>query len=407
MAGQGRRRRTSRILGAPLLALLVAAVAGAPSAQAAISIDDVTIGETGTEASFTVTRTAGILTGNTTVAISTADGTARAPTDYTTLPAGSLFFGSLPLGGAQTQVVNVAIRPDALDEADETFRLVLAGSAEIVDGEGVATILDDDPPPVVAVADAAAIAEGVGATFTIALSAPSGRDVSVAFTTADGSAVAGQDYAAQSGTVAIPAGATRASVGVATLDDGADEPDERFELRLAAPSGATLGMAAAGATIVDDDEPLPPTPASSGELAAPGADGSTGADVGAVPAGASPPPELGLSSPRLRRPSIILVTVSCPRSTSRCSGRVTIFSRANLRSRIKALRRERRLGQRNFTLLSGRTRTLTIALSRSDRVLLMRTGRLLVRAYAVTRDGAGRNSVRRSTGTLIARTIHS
>ena len=408
MVGQGRRRRAARIVGASLLALLVAAVAGAPTVQAAISIDDVTIGETGAEASFTITRTAGILTGNATVAFATADGTARAPADYTALPSGSLFFGSLPLGGVQTQVVKVAVRPDALDEADETLRLVLSGSAEIVDGEGVATIIDDDPPPAVGVLDAAATTEGAGATFAVALSAPSGRDVSVPFTTADGSAVAGQDYAAQSGTLVIAAGATSASIGVPTLDDGADEPDERFELLLGAPAAATLGSAAAGATIVDNDEPPPPpapAPASSAEPAAPLADGSTGPPAGAD-AGASSP-QLGLSSPRLRRPSIVLVTVSCPRSTSRCSGRVTIFSRANYRSRIKALRRERRLGQRNFTLLSGRTRTLTIALSRTDHVLLTRTGRMLVRAYAVTRDGAGRSSVRRSTGTLIARTSHS
>jgi len=117
--------------------------------------------------------------------------------------------------------------------------------------------------------------------------------------------------------------------------------------------------------------------------------------------------QIGLSSPRLRHPSIVLVTVSCPRLTSRCGGRVTIFSRPNLRSKVNALRRERRLGQRAFTLASGATRTLQIALSRSDRVLLLRAGRMLVRAYAVTTDGGGRSGVRRSTGTLIARTTHS
>ena len=118
-------------------------------------------------------------------------------------------------------------------------------------------------------------------------------------------------------------------------------------------------------------------------------------------------PQLGLSSPRLRRPSTVLVTVSCPREASRCSGRMTIFSRANPRSKIKAVRQERRLGVRNFTLRLRPARTLTIALARRDRVLLMRTGRMLVRAYAVTSDGGGRSGVRRVNGTLIARTSHS
>ena len=314
MAGQGRRRGTSHILGTLLLALLLATVAGAPTASAAISVVDVTVSEASAEASFTVTRTAGLLAPSATVAFSTADGTAVAPADYTALPSGSLFFDPLLLGGVQTQVVKVAIAADALHEPAETFRLVLSGSAEIVDGEGVATILDDDPPP----------------PPPLPPSPPAPPST--------------------------PAG---------------EEP---------APAGPQAAPDAAPAPVADGPPP-------SAAIAA--------------------APELGLSSPRLRRPSIMLVTVFCPRSTSRCSGRVTIFSRANPRSRIKALRRERRLGRRNFTLLSGATRTLTIALSRSDRVLLMRTGRMLVRAYAVTRDGNGRSSVRRSSGTLIARTTHS
>jgi hypothetical protein len=181
---------------------------------------------------------------------------------------------------------------------------------------------------------------------------------------------------------------------------------------------AAVGRAAGAATIVDDDEPPPPPPPASSPdgLGGPAAGGPAiaGGPLGdAAQAGGVPPatssarPLFGLSSPRLRRPSIVLVTVSCPRQTSRCAGKVTIFSRPNPRSKVKALRRERRLGQRNFTLTSGATRTLTIALSRPDRVLLTRSGRMRVRAYAVTTDGGGRVGVRRSTGTLIARTTHT
>jgi len=176
-----------------------------------------------------------------------------------------------------------------------------------------------------------------------------------------------------------------------------------------------------GATIVDDDEspPLPPpgegtpagsSPAPAGQTAGPSAPSPLAGgppSTDATPGKRSSPVQIGLSSPRLRHPSIVLVTVSCPRLTSRCGGRVTIFSRPNLRSKVNALRRERRLGQRAFTLASGATRTLQIALSRSDRVLLLRAGRMLVRAFAVTTDGGGRSGVRRSTGTLIARTTHS
>lgn len=397
------------LLGAAALA------AGAPSAHAAIDIGNASVVETnadGVVASFTVKRSAGLLTGSATVAFSTADGSARAPGDYAAA-SGTLFFGSLPLGGEQTQQVHIAVKPDGIDEPSETFRVLLSGSAEIGDNEGAATIADDDPAPVVGISDAAAAPEGATATFTVSLNAPSGRDVSVTYATADGSAVAGRDYSTRSGTAVIPAGSTTAAVGVPLLHDGADEPDESFLLRIGSPAFATLGRATAVATIADDDAPpgAAPAPADGGPPAsspgAPAAPSGQSGSSSSAPGGRSPAPQLGLSSPRLRRPSIILVTVSCPRQVAGCRGRVTVFSRPNRRSKLKALRRERRLGQRNFTLAPGGTRTLTMALSRTDRVLLTRAGRMLVRAYAVTTDRAGRSGVRRTTGTLIARTSHS
>ncbi|MBW3653639.1 MAG: hypothetical protein KY433_08610, partial [Actinobacteria bacterium] len=112
-------------------------------------------------------------------------------------------------------------------------------------------------------------------------------------------------------------------------------------------------------------------------------------------------------SPRLRQPATVLVTLACPRQSGRCRGRMTIFSRPSRRSRIRALRTERRLGRRNFNLSGASTHTLRIALSRRDRVLLRRAGRISVRAYVVMTDSAGRTGVRRVNGTLVARTSHS
>ena len=378
---------------------------GAPAASATITISDAQVSETNgaTTATFTVTRTTGLFFGGATVHFATADGSAQAPGDYARV-AGDLQFGSALFGETQVQTVPVTVRGDALDEPAETFGLVLSGSAEIADADGTATIIDDDPLPQAGVSDAPPAAEGDYATFTVSLS---GRAVSVDFTTADGGAIAGEDYSASSGTLAIPVGATTATIAVPLADDGADESDEQFALQIGSPGFATLGRATAGATIADNDEPaaFAPPPAR-----APDASGSAtdpGAAVAEPAPATSAAPRLGLSSPRLRRPSIVLVTVSCPRGASGCKGRVTIFSRPNRRSKIKALRQERRLGQRNFTLRAGTTRTLTIPLAKPDRVLLMRTGRMLVRAFAVTSDGSGPGGVRRANGTLIARTTHS
>jgi len=398
MRGQGRRRGTQRVFCTLLLAAAIAA-AGAPLAHATVTIDDVSVNETdgAASATFTVTRAGGALAPALTISYATADGSARAPDDYTAA-AGSVAFDFLLLGGMQTRQVTVAVAGDRLDEATESFRVVIAG-AEVTKNEGTATIVDDDPSPGVSVLDAPPVTEGAVATFTVALSAPSGRDVVVGFSTADGSAVAPQDYTARGGSIGIPAGATSASLGVPTADDDSDEPDESFELRLSGPSGAGLGDASATATLLDNDALVaaaPASPGSSGD-APPASGSSTGSAL----------PQLGVSSPRLRRPSTILVTISCPHQAGRCTGRISIFSRPSPRSKIKDLRSERRLGRRTFTLTGGSSRTLQMALSRRDLVLLRRAGRMNVRAYAVTQDGAGRTGVRRVFGTLIGRTTHS
>lgn len=394
-----------------LSALLVGAVAlvlAAPAAaQAQIAVGDAQASEAAGSITFTISRQASLLAPAVTVAFATANGTASAGSDYTAA-SGSRTFPAALLGGAQVQHVTVAVTPDALDEPDETLRLIVSGNG-VGDGDGAGTIVDDDAPPAIRVADAPAAGEGTTAQFTVALSRPSGRNVSVAYTTVDGSAVAGEDYGARAGTVTLAPGATSATVGVPLLDDSVDEPNESFALQLGAPSFATLGDASAHATIVDDDEPAaapqggapppPPAPPAGGSTAQPPALGGSSAS-GSLP-------RLGLSSPRLRQPATVLVTISCPRQSGRCRGRMTIFSRPNRRSKIKALRLERRLGRSNFSLPGGGAQTLRIALSRRDRVLLRRAGRIRVRAYVVTSDAAGRTGVRQVNGTLVARTSHS
>ncbi len=407
MDGRGGRRGSwsARACGALLLGALAAAL-GAPLAHASVSVDDIVVdeGDGPVTATFTVTRSAALLAGAITVAYATADGTARAPADYLAA-SGSVSFAAQPLGGVQTQVVSITVQGDALDEADETFALGLSG-AEVADGEGIATIVDDDPSPGVGVVDAPPAAEGGVAQFRIALGAPSGRDVAVSFATADGTAVAGRDYVARAGSAAIPAGSTSVTIGVALLDDDLDEPDETFELRIGSPVNAVVTRAAGVARIVDTDEPPapaggPPAPPAGPAVGAPAPPAATGSAAGPSL------PRLGLSAPRLRRPWSMLVTLSCPRESGRCRGRVTIFSRPVRRSRIRALRSERRLGRRAFSLAGGTSRTLAMALSPRDRALLRRAGRMRVRAYAVTDDAAGRTGVRRVNGTLIGRTSHS
>jgi hypothetical protein len=392
----------------PLFCALTLILLGAPSAaHAAITIGDAQVTESATSihATFTVTRVTSLLDfAAASVAFQTVDGSATSPADYEAA-SGGLSFPARPLGATQSQNITIAVKGDPLAEPTESFRVLISGSSEIGDAEATGTILDDDPPPVVAVADAPAVAEGAESSFAVRLSAPSAGDVAVSYATADGTAAAPSDYTARTGRVTIPAGSTVATVPVALLDDSTDEANETFELRISAPAAATLGDAAGVGTILDNDGPprssappsspwpLPPPP--SGTLPTNGSS--------KIP----PSSRLGIAKPRLRRPSTVLLTLSCPKALISCKGRVTLFSRPNRRSKIKALRKERRLGRTTFRLGGGNVKTLEVALRRTDRRLLQRSGRMGVRAYAVVEDGTGRTGVRTVNGTLIARLAHS
>ena len=112
-------------------------------------------------------------------------------------------------------------------------------------------------PPGLSVADAQ-VQEAANATlaFAVTLSrAPSGT-VTVDYATADGTATAGSDYTATSGTLSFAAGETEKTVSVPVLDDGHDEGSETLTLTLSNPSGAYLADGSATGTINNTD-PMP------------------------------------------------------------------------------------------------------------------------------------------------------
>jgi Ca2+-binding RTX toxin-like protein len=106
------------------------------------------------------------------------------------------------------------------------------------------------------------VGEGTGtvalATFPVTLTAPNADEpVTVNFATADGTAVAGSDYTAASGTLTFTAGQTTpvAPLQVQLAADALDEPDESFFVNLsgAADAGVLSPHDQAVATITDDD----------------------------------------------------------------------------------------------------------------------------------------------------------
>jgi fibronectin type 3 domain-containing protein len=92
-------------------------------------------------------------------------------------------------------------------------------------------------------------------TFTVALSQAGSQPVSVQYATADGTATAGSDYTAASGTLTIPAGQTNGTIVVSVNGDTTIEADETFYVNLSGATGATILDSQGMGTILNDDVP--------------------------------------------------------------------------------------------------------------------------------------------------------
>ena len=223
-----------------------------------ISISDVSVteGNTGTvNANFTASLSAasGL---QVTVNYATANGTATSGSDYVT-GSGTVTFPA----GSTTQTISIAVNGDALDEPNETFfvNLSTAVNATIADAQGVCTINDDDASPAISINDVTVL-EGASGTddafFTVTLSAPSGQVVTVNYATANGTATAGSDYIAASGTVTFSPGTTSQFIIVQYNSDVLYELDETFLVNLSSPTNATIADGQGVCTMTNDD-PLP------------------------------------------------------------------------------------------------------------------------------------------------------
>lgn len=227
-----------------------------------ISIDDVTVveGNWGTRrATFTVTLSQPV-TGVVTVGFTTAGATATSGTDF--VPgSGTVTFAP----GVTSQTISIAVKGDRNNETDETFVVNLSGAVngKTVLGQGVGTIRNDDPLPVISAQSEFAVegsAQPHTARLTVRLSAPSGQQVRVSFQTVDGTARDGvgessSDYTATTGTLVFAPGQTQQTITVALRNDLTVEPDEYFFVELRTPANAVVATPRTAAWILDDDAP--------------------------------------------------------------------------------------------------------------------------------------------------------
>ncbi len=118
-------------------------------------------------------------------------------------------------------------------------------------------LIDADSAPVLSTADASA-SEGEAVTFTVVRLGVTSAAVTVAYATADDTAVAATDYTAVSGTLTFAAGETMKTITVQTTEDAVNEETEVFKLRLSNPTGGASiasGSEEVEGTINDDEAP--------------------------------------------------------------------------------------------------------------------------------------------------------
>ena len=109
-------------------------------------------------------------------------------------------------------------------------------------------------PPAISVSDATVQeADDAVLAFTVTLSHASSRTVTVAYATQGGSATAGSDYTAASGTLTFNAGNTSDTIRVPVLTDSDDESQETLTITLSNPVSATLADATGTGTIENGD----------------------------------------------------------------------------------------------------------------------------------------------------------
>ena len=118
----------------------------------------------------------------------------------------------------------------------------------------VGALVQIQGPAALSVADAE-VREGPGAAlaFAVTLDRSTSAAVQVDYATRDGTARAGSDYTANSGTLNFAPGETAKTVSVAVLDDSHDEGSETLTLVLSNPSGAYIEDGEATGTIENSD----------------------------------------------------------------------------------------------------------------------------------------------------------
>ena len=226
-----------------------------PAATLQFSAAGYSVSEAAATATINVTRS-GASGQAVTVNYATANGTAVAGSDYTTA-SGTLSWAA---GDSAAKTFTVPIVNDTAFEPNETVKLTLSspsgGVALGSPGSATLTILNDDTALKFSAANYSVNEAGPTATISVARVGSKTQAVTVNYATSNGTALAGSDYTAKSGTLSWAAndGAAK-TFSVPIVNDTAVEPNETVKLTLSNPTGGAnlTAPTTATLTIVNND----------------------------------------------------------------------------------------------------------------------------------------------------------
>jgi hypothetical protein len=217
----------------------------------------VTMDTTSPSVSITVDRVDGS-SGAATIDYATSDGTALFGTDYTNT-SGTLSFAD----GQSTATFNVPLLDNAIGASSSSFGLILSNptGGALLGGVASSNVTIANNLSVVGfAAPQYAVAENQGSvTITVTRTGNLSATGSVGYSTSDGTAVDGTNYAGSSGVLVFSSGQSTATFDVPVTQDLKVDPTLTFALSLSNPVGNVRVAGRSAGTVSITDFTPPPT----------------------------------------------------------------------------------------------------------------------------------------------------
>ena len=203
---------------------------------------------------LTVELRSGVLTQDVTLSYATMDDSAVAGDDYNTMGAGTITLSP----GKTSETIVISILDDSDVEGAEMFTVVLSNAPVGVSlNPTVATVRIIDNDVVIGFRpDTYAVDEDAGEVILTVevIDGVLTDDVTLTYTTADGTATSPDDYTGGAFSLTLPALARSVTFTIPIVDDGDVDPAETFMVNLGgAPVGVSFNPTSATVRIIDND----------------------------------------------------------------------------------------------------------------------------------------------------------